>query len=444
MNIKIPDYAEYIINKLINNGYEAYIVGGCVRDAILDKIPNDWDITTNCMPEKVMQIFKDNTIIPTGLKHGTVTILVNNIPVEVTTFRVDGKYSDNRHPDNVKYTNSIVDDLSRRDFTINAMAYNNKEGLVDPFKGLDDISNKVIRCVGHPFDRFEEDALRMLRAIRFSAQLGFNIHKDTRFGIFIKSGLIKNVSSERKTQEVNKILLSDPLKIAVMTDLLLMPYVIPELDICDGFRQGNPYHCYTVLYHSLHATATIENSLHLRLTMLLHDIGKPRCETIDEDGIGHFYGHAEVSANMALDILKRMRYDNYTIMKVRDLILYHECEIQDNKNNVRKWLNKIGEETFRDLLKVKEADIKAQKPKYYQERHDKLERIKVILDEVIQNKDCFSKKDLAINGTNLIQLGYPEGKQIGIILDKLVELVIENPELNTKEILLEKIKDLSL
>lgn len=439
--IEIPYLVNYIIDSLKLARYSAYMVGGCVRDMVLNRKPKDWDITTSATPEQVKDVFKGTmNIIDTGLKHGTVTIMMNyamdasNIySCEVTTFRVDGKYSDNRRPDEIKFTDSLVEDLSRRDFTINAMAFNREEGLIDPFFGLGDIQSKIIKCVGNPNERFQEDALRMLRATRFKAQLGFEIEKYTASAIHDNYNLISNVSVERISQEINKILWSNPLEIFTVNYYKLINHIIPELDICFWTNQDNPYHCYSVGKHLINSASAIENNLCLRLAMLLHDIAKPKCKTVDEYGIGHFYTHAEESSKMAVDILKRMRYDNLTIMRVRDLIFYHDAEIQDNRKAVRRWLNKVSEETFRDLLKVREADIKAQSPDYYQARHDKLERIKIILEEVLIAKECFSKKDLAINGTDLISLGYPEGKEIGLLIDILIEKVLDNPELNTKE-----------
>ena len=449
-NIQIPYLVDYVMNSLKLAGYKSYMVGGCVRDVILNKIPHDWDITTSATPEQIKSVFQHTlNVIDTGIKHGTVTLMMNyamdtsNVySVEVTTFRVDGKYSDNRRPDEIKFTDSLVKDLSRRDFTINAMAYNSDEGLVDPFFGLGDVNSKVIKCVGNPNERFQEDALRMLRAVRFSAQLGFEIDKYTAHAIHDNYSLISNVSVERISQEINKILWSNPLEMYTVDYYKLLDNVMPELNICFWTNQDNPYHCYSVGKHLIHSAKAMENNLCLRLTMLLHDIAKPQCKTIDENGNGHFYGHAEESSKMATEIRRRMRYDNLTIMRVRDLIFYHDVEIQDNRKSVRRWLNKIGEETFRELLKVREADIKAQSQEYYQTRHDKLERIKIILEEVLKDNECFSKKDLAINGTDLIKMGYPEGKQIGKIINKLVEMVLDNPELNNRDTLIEIIKSL--
>lgn len=441
--INIPIDAKEIIKVLQDNKYKAYVVGGCVRDSILGKEPKDWDITTNAIPEKIIEIFNNYNVIPTGLKHGTVTIMINSIPYEVTTFRTDGVYSDGRHPDSVEFTNDLIKDLSRRDFTINSLAYNNEEGILDYFGGIKDLQDKLIRCVGNPEDRFSEDALRMARACRFSSQLNFKLDQSVINSILKNSKLIQNISKERIQSELNKILLSENLNgLYHFYQSGLLQYVIPIFESCFLCNQSNPYHIYNVGLHIFKSVEFIEMELHLKLTMLFHDVAKPICKTLDENGIGHFYGHAEESSKMAIEILGRMKYDNLTITRVRDLIFYHDSEIQDSRKSIRKWLNKIGEETFRNLLKVRKADIKAQNTDYYQERHDKLERIKVVLEEVLNAKECFSKKDLAINGTDLIKLGYTEGKQIGEIINKLVELVLDNPNLNTKEQLVEIVKTL--
>lgn len=435
MQINIPQKVEYVIEQLNQNGFEAYVVGGCVRDSLLNREPKDWDITTNATPLQVKNIF--NKTIDTGIQHGTVIVMIDKEGFEVTTYRVDGKYSDNRRPDNVQFTNSLKEDLSRRDFTINALAYNHIEGIIDYFDGINDINNKIIRCVGNLDDRFNEDALRMLRACRFCSQLNFDLEYDVIYSMIKNSRLISNISKERIQSELNKILLSQNLNglyHIIQSDLL--DYIIPELTDCFGCEQNNPYHIYSVGLHILKSVEFIENHLHLKLAMLFHDIAKPQCKTLDENNRGHFYGHAALSSQIAQKILNRLRYDNYTIMKVRDLILYHDSEIADNKKSVKRWLNKIGEENFKDLIKVREADIKAQNLDYYQDRHEKYERINTILEEVLNTKECFSVKDLAINGNDLIQLGYKEGKEIGNKLKELLEIVLDNPESNKKDALL--------
>jgi tRNA nucleotidyltransferase (CCA-adding enzyme) len=434
--IKMPNDVEFIIDVLHEKGFEAYIVGGCVRDSILLKSPKDWDITTNATPDDVKNTFNEFNVIDTGLKHGTVTLMLDNIGYEITTYRVDGNYSDGRKPDSVRFTLSLQEDLSRRDFTINSMAFNYKTGLIDYFGGIEDLKNKVIKCVGNPIDRFKEDALRMLRAIRFSAQLNFEIEYNTYTAIIILKDNIKSISKERIKDELCKILLSNNFDALYALYETLLFYISKDLYNCGSCSQYNPYHIYDVLSHSFGATIKIENEIHLKLTMLLHDIGKPKTKTKDIFGIDHFYGHPELSSEMAVKILRDLRFDNYTVMKVRDLILYHDAEIIDNKKSVRKWLNKIGVQMLLDLLKVKESDIFAQNLDYYEERHEKICNIKKIIDEVIEEQNCFSLKDLAINGNDLIKIGYKSGKLIGETLNNCLEIVLENPENNNKEHLL--------
>lgn len=442
VKINIPLGAEAILKTLHHNNYEAYVVGGCVRDSLLNKVPNDWDITTNCLPEEVMSIFQSEySIIPTGLKHGTVTLLgEDKIHYEVTTYRVDGEYSDGRHPDKVEFTKSLKEDLSRRDFTINALAYNDEEGLIDYFQGTEDIKNKIIKCVGDPVKRFSEDALRMLRAYRFSAQLDFKIEDGTVNAVRLLAANIKNVSVERIREEFNKILLSDnPVKISELNDIGLLKHFIPEYDICEKTTQENPYNIYSVGKHLLHSVEAAEKGVQLRLAVFLHDIAKSLCKTTDEFKTDHFYNHADKSAELAGTILKRMKYDNRTIEKVIVLIKYHDLDIKNNKQ-VKRLLNKIGEANLRDLLKVKEANIKAQNLVFYESRHMQLEKIKAAIDDVISKQQCFAIKDMEIDGRDLIQLGIKHGKEIGLILNELLEMILDDPELNSKDRLMHIVK----
>ncbi|HGM3195587.1 TPA: CCA tRNA nucleotidyltransferase [Clostridioides difficile] len=437
IDIEIPKKVDYIIKELEKNGYEAYVVGGCVRDCLLERIPNDWDIATSARPEEVVEIFKKT--IPTGIQHGTVTVLIEHEPFEVTTYRIDGSYSDGRHPDSIEFTNNIVNDLSRRDFTINAIAYNAKTGLVDPFNGYEDIQNKCIRCVGNPIDRFEEDALRMIRAIRFSAQLNFKIAEGTKQSIHKKVNLIKNVSMERIQTEFNKILVSDSSKLNLLKSTGLLKFIIPEICELEDVTQHNPYHIYDVQKHTLIATEVIEDELYLKLTMLFHDLGKKVTKTTDKNGVDHFYTHSRESVKIAKKILKRLKYDNYTINKVLILIQYHDYKIEPKRKIIKKLLNKLEDvELFEDLIKVKWADILAHNPKYMKQRILNLIDCEKEFKYIIKQKECFNRKNLAINGKDLMSIGVKPGKDIGYILNKMLELVIDNPELNEKEILKEK------
>lgn len=441
--IKVPKEPRHIISMLQENMHKAYVVGGCVRDRLLLKEPSDWDITTSAKPEETIKIFKDAgyKVIPTGLAHGTVTVMLGKEGYEITTFRIDGEYSDGRHPDSVEFTDEVKEDLSRRDFTINSMAYNDEDGLIDYFKGYEDLNNKIVRCVGNPNKRFNEDALRMLRAIRFSAQLGFEIEDKTAEAIKTNYKLIKNVSVERIQIEINKILMSDnPNYIEKLYEYNLLDCIIPEYSLCFKCEQNNPNHIYNVGVHIQNSLIYVEKNLSLRLAILFHDIGKPLCKTTDDNGVDHFYCHAEKSFFLAEKILKRLKYDNATIEKVKILVKFHDAAI-DSSKQVRKILSKIGEENFIDLLKVREADIKAQNQQYYKERHSKINLAKNIFDGIIAENNCFRLKDLAVNGRDLMYIGIKDGRLIGKTLNELLEMVIEKPELNNKKILLEIIKN---
>lgn len=439
-NVKIllPKKVQYIIDNLKSSGYEAYIVGGCVRDSLLKRNPKDWDITTNALPQCVIKIFEGLGFkaIPTGLQHGTITVVINKENFEITTYRKSSSIHEIE-----AFAHTLEEDLSKRDFTINAMVYNNDEGLIDYFNGLEHIEYKNIKCVRDPLERFSEDALRMLRAYRFSAELSFVIEKNTKECIEKLSDTIRNVSIERIREEYNKILLSDNAgELHNVNACGLLRHFIPEFDICEKTNQDNPHHIYTVGQHLIKTVENIESRLTLRLTMFFHDICKPQCKTVDEKGIGHFYNHNEVSSIKAEEILKRMKYDNKTIEKVTTLIKYHDREVISDKS-IRKLLNLIGEENFRDLLKVKEADMKAQNPIYYENNHSKLIETERKFNDIINSKQCFTIKDLAINGKELTYLGIKEGKEIGIALNKLLSMVLEKPELNDKEILLKLAKE---
>ena len=443
MNINIPTIVNNIINILEENGFEAYVVGGCVRDSILGRVPNDWDITTDALPEKVMEIFKGigSTVVPTGIKHGTVTVIINNDSYEITTYRIDGEYKDSRRPEEVIFTSKLKEDLARRDFTINAMAFNPKEGLKDYFNGRNDLNNKKIKTVGNPMERFNEDALRMLRAIRFSAQLSFNIEEETIEAIEKLSDNIRNISVERIREEFNKIILSDnPKAIYDLYNYGLLENFLPEFKLAINTKQNNPYHIYTVGEHIIKSMENIDKDLILRLTMFLHDIGKPKTITTDNKGIDHFYNHPLVSKDIAETILKRMKYDNNTIAKVLTLVQYHDQRVA-TKKSIRKLLSKIGEENFKELIKVWIADIKSQNPELIEERIKEIDIINGKFQEILEKNQCFSLKDLKVSGKDLINLGIKPGKEIGIILNKLLEEVIENPELNDKDKLMEKVKD---
>lgn len=435
IKIKIPKEANDLIHALQEGGYEAYVVGGCVRDSILNRPVHDWDICTSATPREMIEIFKDKRIIETGLKHGTITVLNGDGQYEITTFRTDGEYSDCRRPDNVTFVKNLREDLQRRDFTINAIAYNDETGIVDPFDGMKDIDNQLIRCVGNPIDRLNEDGLRIMRAIRFAAQLDFAIENSTEVVISLLARNLNNISAERISDELRKIMSSSRPSV-IMEYMEVLKRIIPEFTACIGFEQNNPYHDLTVYRHTWLALILGEmDNLYVNLALLFHDIGKPRCYTEDRKGIGHFYGHPEESAKIADRVMRRLKFDNYTRESVVELVKYHDAEIASTPRNVKKWLNRLGEEQFRRLLWVKEADIKAQKYEYRDDRIEKLCNIAKVLEEVtFDDATCFSLKDLAINGEDVMRIaGIEQGKEVGEWLNKALEKVIDGEMKNDRE-----------
>ncbi len=444
IKIKIPKDVKLILNILNDNNYEAYVVGGCVRDSILNRSPNDWDICTSAKVEDMIDIFiaAGYEVIPTGIKHGTITVVINKNTYEVTTFRIDGEYSDSRHPDYIEFTTDIVADLSRRDFTINAIAYNPKTGIVDPFLGLADIENKFIKCVGNPQDRFSEDALRILRAIRFSCQLDFTIEPDTYCCIKDMYRKLEAISQERITAELNKMIMCDSFYQNFIDMPELFSFIIPELEPCVNFNQNNPHHNHTVYDHIAYAISYAPKDLITKLALLFHDIGKPNCKTDDENGISHYYGHAVESELIADTVMKRMKYDNDTRQAVVELVKYHDSTVTARHNAIKKWLNKIGEHQLRRLIKIRIADVLAQKLDYKDDRIYNANMVSNIIDEVIAQESCFLLKDLKVSGKQLLAIGFKEGPQIGQVLAKLLQLVIDDDIENDEKILLEKAKEL--
>lgn len=435
LNTSIPDDVINIIDTLNSHGYQAYIVGGCVRDSIMGRKPSDWDIATNAVPAEVKSIFKNT--VDTGIKHGTVMIVLGKGSYEVTTYRVDGEYLDGRRPESVRFTSSIREDLSRRDFTINSIAFNPTKGIEDPYKGIDDINAKIIRAVGNPEERFHEDALRMLRAVRFSAQLGFQIEENTLRSIEQNSHLIRNISSERIRDELTRMLMSDnPFAFTLLMDTKLLKYTLPEFENCFLTVQNNPYHVYNVAIHTLNSVANIEKDKVLRWTMLLHDIGKPSVKTTDKNSIDHFYNHPMQSVRLAKYILNRLRFDNKSTNRILRLVRYHDIDLRPDAKAIRKAIHKTGDDIFPDLLKVIKADKKAQNPKFFEERAKMIDEIKEIYEDIKSKGQCTSLKELAINGHDLISLGFKQGKEINKTLNILLEKVIDNPELNNKDTLI--------
>lgn len=436
MRLKLPENVKYIIQTLNFYGYEAFAVGGCVRDSILARVPGDWDITTSATPEQIKRHFKRT--VDTGIEHGTVTVLLGDDSYEVTTYRIDGKYEDSRHPKEVTFTACLEEDLKRRDFTINAMAYNDEYGLVDLYGGMQDLQRKVIRCVGDPKERFGEDALRMMRAVRFAAQLGFAIDPATAEAVRELAPDLKRISAERIQVECVKLLTSNyPTLWQTLYELGITKVIMPEFDLCMVTKQNTPHHCYNVGEHTLYAVNHVPADKVLRLTMLLHDIGKPQCRTTDASGRDHFHGHGAVSEKMAKLILRRLKFDNDTIDKVTTLIKDHDTRPEPVKKQVRRLLNRIGVELFPLYLTVRRADTMAQSDYKREEKLRRIDELEEIFKEILVNGDCFRMKDLAVNGRDLIALGIEPGKVMGEILDTLLQLVIDDPSRNNPPYLLQ-------
>ena len=444
MKIELPEKVKTVIAELKAHGYDAYAVGGCIRDSILGRTPGDWDITTSAKPHQVKAIFPRT--VDTGIQHGTVTVLMDKEGFEVTTYRIDGEYEDARHPKDVIFTSNLLEDLKRRDFTINAMAYNDETGLVDAFDGIADLNAKRIRCVGEPTERFSEDALRMLRAVRFAAQLGFAIEERTEQAIRDMCGNLEKISAERIQVELTKLLVSPhPDTLREAYDMGVTKVILPEFDAMMETPQKHKHHKYNVGEHTLHALMEIGPDKNLRYAMLLHDIGKPATLTVDEDGITHFYGHPAVGEEMARKILRRLRFDNDTVAVVTRLVRYHDYgnDVIPDLRIVRRAVNKIGEDIFPLLFPVKRADILAQSDYLRTEKLENLELWKKLYQEMLEKKQCVSLKTLAVTGRDLIDTGMKPGRELGEMLQQLLELVLEHPEQNTREQLLEKVKELS-
>ncbi|MCI9077659.1 MAG: HD domain-containing protein [Lachnospiraceae bacterium] len=477
MEIILPGDVSYIINRLEEAGYEAYAVGGCVRDTLLGREPLDWDITTSAEPLFIKSCFRRT--VDTGIKHGTVTVMIGGTGYEVTTYRIDGKYEDGRHPENVEFTSNLRLDLGRRDFTVNAMAYNNKSGLIDEFNGVKDLKDGIIRCVGNPGSRFDEDALRMLRAVRFSGQLGFTIEENTRQAATERAENLKKISAERIRTELSKLLVSKyPGKIREAYNTGMTKVFLPEFDKMMETVQYNPHHIYTVGEHSVRSVEIMgcflredgnsirnhvsfvpegvleqteklrtgidkKHKLMLCIVMLLHDVAKPEVMTVDENGTGHFYGHPQKGEEMAEGILKRLSFDNNTVSVVKRLIKYHDYRIVPVKRAVRRAVSKIGRDIMEMLFLVQYADILAQNPVTFEEKVKNLKNVIGKYKEIIEEETPLCIKDLDINGNDLISAGIKPGPEIGRVLGMLLDIVLEEPGQNKKDILLSHAKEIA-
>lgn len=434
MKIPLPAKVSMILENLILHGYEAYIVGGCVRDSILGRVPQDWDITTSATPQEVKQLF--SRTVDTGIEHGTVTVMLGKEGFEVTTYRVDGEYEDGRHPKEVTFTRSLTEDLKRRDFTINAMAYNDTDRLVDPFGGMKDLNGHLIRCVGDPMERFSEDALRILRAVRFSAQLAFPIEDKTAAAIRVLAPTLNKISAERIRVELTKLLMSDhPELINDACELGITKVILPEWDAMVGVHQNIRHHIFDVDRHTLQALKNIRADKVLRFTILFHDMGKPSMKTTDEKGVDHFEGHALVSEEIARKVLRRLKFDNETVRQVTRLVCYHDYRAAATPRNVRRAMNRIGVDLFPLYLEVRMADVKAQSNYQRSKKIQNILDMQEIYQQILKDKECVILKDLAVTGRDLMELGMEPGKELGDTLNELLEKVIDAPERNTKEYL---------
>ena len=445
MTIQIPEKVTQLLAALHDTGFEACIVGGCVRDSILGREPGDWDITTSALPAEVKRLF--SRTIDTGMQHGTVTVMMGHGEdregFEVTTYRIDGEYTDNRHPDSVTFTSDLAEDLRRRDFTINAMAYNDRDGLIDLFGGMDDLKAGIIRAVGAPKERFAEDALRMMRAVRFAAQLGYRIEEETRAAIREMAGNLSGISAERIQVELNKLVTSGhPEYLREAYALGITAVILPEFDACMVTTQNTPYHKYNVGEHILKSMECIAPDRVLRLAMLFHDIGKPLCHTVDDNGRDHFYGHAEHSAKLVENVFRRLKYDNETRKKVALLVRHHDDILGDTKEKLRKSIVRICGETWEsreiipDLLAVKEADALAHHEDWIEERINRKENNRKMYEEILEANDPLQLKDLAVGGKDLIDRGVAPGEEIGRILRRMLQDVVAYPAHNTRDYLL--------
>ena len=439
--MQLPDSVEKIIHTLETAGYEAYAVGGCVRDALLGLTPDDWDITTSAEPEEVKALF--SRTIDTGIKHGTVTVRLNGKSFEVTTYRIDGKYEDGRHPEEVTFTKSLEEDLKRRDFTINAMAVNDRTGIVDLFGGQEDLKAGIIRCVGDPMERFSEDALRMMRAVRFAAKLDFSIEEETKKSISILKDNLKKVSAERIQVELTKLITSNhPEMMRTLYETGLTSVFFPEWDVAMVCEQNTKHHCFTVGEHTIEVMKHVRNDKIMRLAALLHDIGKPGMKRTDKKGHDHFQGHPQLSDVMADNILRRLKYDNDTIKKVCMLVRYHDERPALNPRSIRRCMREMNLD-FDDLFELKRADIAGQSDYMHEEKLAAVDKFKKLYHENLESGNCTDKKQLAVNGGDLIKAGVDKGPEMGRVMEKLLDDVIDEPSANTKETLLSRAKKYS-
>ena len=436
MKFEIPDGARRILQTLNGAGHEAYLVGGCVRDLLRGVEPHDWDICTSALPEETERCFADRRVIETGLKHGTVTVLEEGEPYEITTYRTEGPYSDSRRPDFVRFVPGLEEDLARRDFTMNAIAMDLQGNLRDPYGGVDDIKAGLIRCVGEPGHRFQEDGLRVMRALRFAAVFGYEIEEQTAETVHENRAMLDRVAEERINVELRKLLVGKDAGNVLRQYPDVFCQFWPELGPLVTLEQHNPWHCWGGWEHPIHAVEAAPADVTLRLAMLLHDIGKPACKSTDEQGIDHFYGHPAVSAQMADEMLRALKFDSKTQERVLLLVERHDIQMPPRSQVIRRWLNRLGPEAFFQLLEVKRADNMGQAPEKVQDRLVELDEIKAKAEQILAERQCLTLKDLAVDGRDVIAAGIEPGPEVGRVLEELLERVLSGEVPNEREVLL--------
>ena len=436
MNFEIPDGARRILQTLNSAGHEAYLVGGCVRDLLRGVEPNDWDICTSALPEETEQCFADRRVIETGLKHGTVTVLEDGEPYEITTYRTEGPYSDSRRPDFVRFVPNLEEDLARRDFTMNAIAMDLEGNLRDPYGGADDIKSRLIRCVGEPDQRFQEDGLRVMRALRFAAVFGYEVEEQPARAVHENRAMLDRVAAERINAELCKLLVGKNAGDVLRQYPDVFCQFWPELGPLVALEQNNPWHCWGGWEHTIHAVEGAPADVTLRLSMLLHDIGKPACKSTDDKGIAHFYGHPAVSARLADQMLRALKFDNKTRKRVVLLVERHDAQLPPRSHVIRRWLNRLGPEAFFQLLEVKRADSMGQASEKVRGRLTGLDEIKAKAELILAERQCLTLKDLAVNGRDVIAAGVAPGPEVGLVLNGLLERVLSNEIINEREALI--------
>ncbi len=439
--IVLPEEVKTALDRLNASGFEAYAVGGCVRDSLLSLPVRDYDISTSALPEETKAVFSDCRLVETGIRHGTVTVWLGGSPLEITSYRVDGLYSDGRRPDSVSFTRSLREDAARRDFTVNAMYYAPKEGLIDPFGGQEDLNKRIIRAVGEPIKRFHEDGLRILRALRFSSVYGFAIESETESALRESKELLQSISAERLQAELLKLLGGKDVRRVLTSYADVLAVFLPDLLPLRGFEQKNKYHIHDVLTHTAVVVENVENKPSLLLAALFHDIGKPACFSVDKKGFGHFYGHAEKSVAIAETLLDRLKISGAVRQEVLTLIRCHDIRFPAQRKTVKKWMAKLTPALFFDLIKLKKGDLLGQSPAYIGEMAE-LNRMEELASDVLAKQECLSLSSLAINGSDLLSLGFSQGKEVGSTLNQLLERVLDGSLPNEKDDLLREAESL--